>query len=182
MDDLSAPLRTMKRIIILLLALMPIVASAQEFNYDNQKITWKKVYQSELTIDDIYKCIITSNNFYDVEQLEGCIVAKTKPIDYKPEDYGFRWGNSNTLLLNGAVGPVALRIEVKEGRYRVIASDMMVTDITPGGMTPMGTKTRLEDVAFRRGVPNSMMTDQFAPVFRKYIERLVSFTKEDDKW
>lgn len=29
MDDLSAPLRTMKRIIILLLALMPIVASAQ---------------------------------------------------------------------------------------------------------------------------------------------------------
>lgn len=31
MDDLSTPLRTMKRIIILLLALMPIVASAQEY-------------------------------------------------------------------------------------------------------------------------------------------------------
>lgn len=31
MDDLSAPLRTMKRIIILLLALMPIVASAQDY-------------------------------------------------------------------------------------------------------------------------------------------------------
>ena len=30
MDDLSAPLRTMKRIIILLLALMPVVASAQK--------------------------------------------------------------------------------------------------------------------------------------------------------
>lgn len=172
----------MKRIIILLLALMPIVASAQGFQIENNTITWQKVYQSNMTIDDIYKTIITSNNFYDVERLDGCIFAKTKPIDYKPEDYGFKWGNSNTLLLNGAVGPVALRIDVKEGRYRVTASDMMVTDITPGGFTPMGSVTRLEDVGLKRGAPNNMMTDQFAPVFSQYIERLVSFTKVEDDW
>ena len=111
-----------------------------------------------------------------------CIVAKTKPIDYKPESYGFKWGNSCTLLLNGAVGPVSLRIDVKEGRYRVTASDMKVTDITPGGLTPMGETTDIELVSLRRGAPTKLLSEQIAPIFEKYIVRLVSFTKVDDEW
>lgn len=182
MDDLSAPLRTMKRIIILLLALMPFVASAQGFHIDKGAIKWVKIYESDMTISDIYKCIVVSNNFYDIQILSDCIVAKSIPVKYVPEEYGFRWGNSNTLLLNGAIGPIFIQIDVKEGKYRVTAKDICVTDITSGDIIPKGSVTRLEEAALNDGVPNNMMASQFAPIFDHFLNRLTAFQKVDDDW
>lgn len=182
MADLSKSLRAMKRILIILLALMPIMAGAQDFRINDNTITWQKVYQSDLTINDIYKTIIGSNNYYNVERLDDCIIAKSKPIPFRLEDYGMKWSNTCTLLTNGAIGPIVLRIDVKEGRYRVTASDMVVTDITPGGLSPVGETTRIEDVSLRRGEPTKLFYDQIVPVFGKCLERLATFTKEGDDW
>lgn len=182
MANLSIQLRTMKRILILLLALMPIIASAQGFQIDEGAIKWQKIYESDMTISDIYKCIVVSNDFYDIQILSDCIVAKSRPVKYVPEEYGFRWGNSNTLLLNGAIGPIFLQIDVKEGRYRVTAKDISVTDITSGDIVPKGSVVRLEEVALNNGVPNNMMTSQFAPIFDHFLNRLTSFNKVEDDW
>ena len=172
----------MKRLFILLLALMPIGAFAQGFQIENGQIKWQKVYNTDMTFDDIYTAMITSNDFDEIQALEGCIIAKIKPVDYVPEDYGFRYGNSNTLLLNGALGPVTVRIDVKEGRYRVTATDIIVTRTTSGGMLPRGYQSKLEDYALKRGQPNSQMTDQFAPIFEQFLTRKTTFTKVDDEW
>ena len=182
MANLSIQLRTMKRILILLLALMPIIASAQGFQIDEGAIKWQKIYESDMTISDIYKCIVVSNDFYDIQLLSDCIVAKSRPVKYVPEEYGFRWGNSNTLLLNGAIGPIFLQIDVKEGRYRVTAKDISVTDVTSGDIVPRGSVIKLEEVALDKGIPNNMMTSQFAPIFDHFLNRLTSFYKVDDDW
>ena len=182
MADLPKPQRIMKRLLILLLALMPLSALAQGFQIEDNTIKWQKVYNTDMTFDEIYTAIVTSNDFDEIQALDNCIIAKIKPVDYVPEDYGFRYGNSNTLLLNGALGPVTVRIDVKEGRYRVTATDIIVTRTTSGGMLPRGYQSKLEDYALKKGQPNSMMTDQFAPVFEQFLTRKTTFTKVEDDW
>ena len=172
----------MKRILILLLAIMPIAASAQGFQIEDGKIIWQKIYATDMTISDIHKSMVISDAYYDITILSDCIVAKIKPFKYIPEDYGFRWGNSSVLLLNGAIGPILLRIDIKEGRYRVTASNILVTDITPGGLDAMGTTTRLEDVALTDGTPNKFMTSQLAPIFDHFLNLMTAFYKADDDW
>lgn len=182
MADLSKPLRIMRKILILLLALLPAIASAQGFQIENGQISWQKIYTSDMTLSEIHTAMVVSNDFADIQVLDNRIVAVIKPVDYVPEDYGFQYGNSNTLLLNGALGPINVRIDVKEGRYRVTATDLTVTRITSGGMLPKGYESKLEDYALKRGVPNKMMTEQFAPVFGQFLERTTSFTKVEDDW
>ena len=182
MADLSKPQCIMKRLLILLLALMPLSAFAQGFQIENNQIKWQKVYDSDMTLTDIYIAMVTSNEYADIQVLDDCIVATIKPVDYVPEDYGFRYGNSNTLLLNGALGPVLLRIDVKEGRYRATATDIRITDVTSGGLTPMGYESILEDYALKRGAPNKMMVEQFSPVFDQFLTRKTTFTKVNDEW
>ena len=172
----------MKQIIILLLALISLKASAQGFQIDEGTIKWQKIYESDMTISDIYKYIVVSNDFYDIQLLSDCIVAKSKPVKYVPEEYGFRWGNSSTLLLNGAIGPIFLQIDVKDGRYRVTAKDIGVTDITSGGIVPIGSVTMLEEVALNDGAPNNIMTSQFAPIFDLFLNRLTTFYKVQEDW
>jgi hypothetical protein len=172
----------MKRLLILLLAIMPLSAMAQGFQFENNTVTWQKVYDSDMTLSDIYTAMMSSNDFIDIQLLEDRIFASIKPVNYVPEDYGFRYGNSCTLLLNGALGPISIRIDVKEGRYRVTASDFCITDITPGGFTPVGYIDKLDDYAFKKGAPSKLMIDQFAPVFGKFLERKTTFTKVDDEW
>lgn len=68
MDDLSAPLRTMKRIIILLLALMPIVASAQ------------KVTKNEIDEMGVRHIVTDMRVMYVGQSPHGC------QLSYKVED------------------------------------------------------------------------------------------------
>jgi hypothetical protein len=53
---------------------------------------------------------------------------------------------------------------------------------TSGGMLPLGYKSKLEDYALKRGAPNKMMTEQFGPVFDKFLTRKTTFKKTDDDW
>ena len=182
MADLPKPQRIMKRLLILLLALMPMSAFAQGFQIEDNTIKWQKVYNTDMTFTELYTAVVATNDFYEIQALDNCIIAKIKPVDYVPEDYGFRYGNSNTLLLNGALGPVTVRIDVKEGRYRVTATDIIVTRTTSGGMLQRGYQSKLEDYALKRGQPNNMMAEQFGPVFEKFIIRKTTFIKVEDDW
>lgn len=161
---------------------MPIAAGAQGFQIEDGEITWRKIYTADMTVSDIHKAMVISDDYYDIVTFHDCIVAKTKPIDYIPEDYGFRWANSHTTLLNGALGPITLRIDVKEGRYRVTAYDMIITDITPTGLLPVGAQTHIEELALDGNSPNKTMTTQLAPIFDHLLNRLTSFQKVDDDW
>ena len=182
MAHLPKQLRIMKRFLILLLALLPITAAAQNFHIENGQIKWQKVYDSDMTFAELHTAIVVSNDYEDIQVLDNCIMATLKPVDYIPEDYGFKYGNSNTLLLNGALGPIAVRIDVKEGKYSVSATNILITRITSGGMLPLGYKSKLEDYALKRGAPNKMMTEQFGPVFDKFLTRKTTFKKTDDDW
>ena len=182
MADLPIQQCAMRRILILLLAIMPTIASAQGFQIEDGQVTWRKIYTADLTISDIHKAMVISDDYYDITVLSDCVVAKTKPVKYVPEDYGFKWGNSHTTLLNGALGPITLRIDVKEGRYRVTAYNMIITDITPTGLLPAGTQTRIENIGLDDDSPNKTMTTQLAPIFDHLLNHLTSFQKVDDDW
>ena len=182
MADLPKPQRIMKRLLILLLALMPLSALAQGYKFENNTITYQYIQDTDMSFSELHTAIVASNDFTDIQVLDNRIVAKIKPENYVPEDYGFRYGNSNTLLLNGALGPVTVRIDVKEGRYRVTATDIIVTRTTSGGMLQRGYQSKLEDYALKRGQPNNMMAEQFGPVFEKFIIRKTTFIKVEDDW
>ena len=172
----------MKRLLILLLALMPLSALAQGYKFENNTITYQYIQDTDMSFSELHTAVVASNDFTDIQVLDNRIVAKIKPENYVPEEYGFKWGNSNTLLLNGALGPIAVRIDYKEGRYRITATDIKVTDITPGGVTPKGYQSKLEDYALKKGQPNNMMVEQFGPVFEKFIIRKTTFIKVEDDW
>ena len=158
------------------------MTQAQNFLFENGQIKWQKVYESDMTFAEIHTAVVVSNDYEDIQVLDNCIFATLKPVDYVPEDYGFEYWDSNTLLLNGALGPIAVRIDVKEGRYRVTATNILITDITSGGLLPLGYKSKLEDYALKRGAPNKMMTEQFGPVFEKFLTRKTTFKKINDEW
>ncbi|MBR5199468.1 MAG: hypothetical protein IKW20_06530 [Bacteroidales bacterium] len=171
-----------KYFFILLLVLISPLCKAQEFYIDQEQLTWQMVYHRNVSIDDIHKQMAYSGGFQNIVKIDDCIFADIKPVPFKPADYGMKRGSSPTILLNGAIGTIHIRIECKEGRYRVTANNMYITDITSGGFSPMGSVTKLDDLVLADGEPNEYF-NTVAPVFQKVINSKVTFVaQEEEEW
>ena len=131
MDDLSTPLRTMKRIIILLLALMPFVASAQgmTIDHDNKDVIWSQVYESDITYDqaleDILAYRILDNVVTHGNMIAGDIIPEY--IDYEAAGYSRM---KVPLYLSGSKFCCRIVIRFKEGKYMAEALNMRFVDVT----------------------------------------------------
>ena len=125
----------MKRIIILLLALMPIVASAQEMTVDHtiQDVVWSSVRKSQVTYNQALQYILAYNVLDDVVCLDNMIAGNIHPIylDYETAGYGRM---KVPLYLSNGMFTCRVVIYFKEGRYKAEAFDMVFKDVS-GGMS-----------------------------------------------
>lgn len=131
MDDLSAPLRTMKRIIILLLALMPIVASAQGLVIDHEakNIIWSEIRESDVTFDQALEYILAYRILDNVVTHNNMIAGDIVPVylDYESAGYGRM---KVPLYLSNGKFACRIILRFKEGRYMIEATDLRFLDTT----------------------------------------------------
>lgn len=131
MANLSKPLRIMKRILILLLALMPIVASAQEMIVDHtiQDVIWSKVRESQVTYDQALEHILAYRILDNVVTHGNMIAGDIVPeyIDYEAAGYSRM---KVPLYLSGSKFCCRIVIRFKEGKYMAEALNMRFVDVT----------------------------------------------------
>lgn len=131
MDELSAPLRTMKRIIILLLALMPFVASAQGLviDHEEKEVIWSEIRESDVTFDQALEYILAYRILDNVVTHNNMIAGDIVPVylDYESAGYGRM---KVPLYLSNGKFACRIILRFKEGRYMAEATDLRFFDVT----------------------------------------------------
>jgi hypothetical protein len=125
MADLSKPLRTMKRIFILLLALLPFVSNAQglEINHNRKNVTWSKVYESDLTQEEICDQILAYGILENTIIYGNMIAGDLHPMKLDYVSLGYKRMNLPLYISNDKFG-CRIIIRFKGGRYKVEATNM----------------------------------------------------------
>ena len=173
MADLSEPLRTMKRILILLLALMPSIIRAQGFIVDNEEksVSWSKIYDTTMSQEDIYKAILAYDVLNNVVMYDNIIAGDIPPVRLDYESLGYSRMRLPLFLTNDRFG-ARLVLIFKDGRYKAQAHNMYFVgeagSIT-SGKTPIYTYT---DVNFKEA-PRIIST---------FLEGLTTFAPMDEEW
>lgn len=163
-------------------------AMAQGFSIDEGKVSWQFVFPAELTegavtMDDIYKAIIYSDDYRDIVKVsEDILVAELKPVMLNVEDYGFKRMRSPLFLLHYKTGPITIRVETREGRYRVTAANIRLTNRT-SNLVAIGAVEDIEDYVLTDGAPNEFLVDFVAPMLGDYFVSSFLFKPmEEEEW
>lgn len=131
----------MKRIIILLLALLPLVAGAQDItvNHDSHDIIYKTIIESEASYDDMLKYLLAYDVLDNMVMHGNMIAGDLTPeqIDYASAGYTRM---KVPLYLSNGYFTCRVIFRFKEGRYMIEAMNMRFYD---GGMG--GTTSKLYD-------------------------------------
>jgi hypothetical protein len=119
-----------------------------QFDTDERKVTWVKIFDIEptLKLKDLKRNFIENNivEFQSEDSLSLVGVFKKRSIDI--QKYGYKRGNTPMVLLdNEQVSNV--KIEYKEGRYRVTLTELgyidngIISDIIMKGMIGQNAPT-----------------------------------------
>lgn len=174
----------MKKIALTLvfIAFSCISTFAQNFFLQDGEIKWQKVINEDVDIKDIHKAMVKSYDFVDINLYDDFISAEIKPVTFRSADYGMKWGNTPTILGNGALGPIFIIIEVKEGRYKVTASEIRISSVTQSSNYLNGAFTTLEEMVITDDAFNDSMEKTYAPVFSKFLDCKLNFKLEEEEW
>lgn len=170
MAHLSKPLRTMKRIIILLLALIPVATNAQQFDVDTENgiVGWSKVCKSTMSQDEITQQIL-AYDFLDNIVIHGnMIAADIKPIFLNYEGAGYTRMRSPIYITNYMFTGRIL-YQFKDGRFKVDVFNMkFVSDSL--------VYSYLNDCIGEFGF------DIAQKLIMQYLNSLTLFTPWNDEW
>lgn len=172
MADLSKPLRTMKRILILLLALMPIMVNAQDITVDHnvQDVVYEKVIESDVSYDDALKYILAYGVLDNIVMHDNMIAGDLAPQKLDYESAGYTRMKVPLYLSNGYFS-CRMIFRFKEGRYKVEALGMIFYD---GGLG--GTTSTLYDGY------GAFAFDIAIELVLKHLDRKTTFVLPSDEW
>ena len=171
MAHLSKQLRAMKRILILLLALIPVISSAQELDIYDGDVSWHKVYSTDMTQDEIITQILAYDFLDDVVIHGNMIAGNIRPVYLDYEGAGYTRMKVPIYLSQGTFsGRYVIRF--KEARYRVDVFNMYFTD-TQGSMYG---RTNLANAV------SEFAFDATSKIIVEYLSRITQFQKWNDEW
>ncbi|MDP9961268.1 hypothetical protein [Chryseobacterium lathyri] len=120
----------MRKICILFLFVSFISSFAQvsNFSLDNSQVQWQKVYETTLTQEEIISLAKDSGKFSvqngNNENFSGSISELM--ADYKGAGYS---GMSTTFYVQNSTISGKIKIDLKEDRYRVTVSNIVLTEL-----------------------------------------------------
>ena len=173
MADLSKPLRTMKRILILLLALIPFVAGAQELTIDSESgiITSTGIKEINMTQDDILQYILAYNVLDNVVTHNNMIAGDIKPTYLNYASAGYTRMKVPLYLSNGRF-TARLVLWFKDGRYRYEIYNMRFVD----------TQSSMPGTTFLHEVSDSFGFDIACKLIIHRIGQVTTFYPIDNNW
>ena len=141
----------MKKLLLILLFYPALIFgqsnSFANFLYSDGSVIWQKIYQTELSNDDIINYFQDSGIFINnsLRVTSNSISGETKLINPNYDGADVKKGNIPIMFKQGYKGFVI--IELKEGRYRVTMSRGVFVDnssITIGSVTKEATDTSFD--------------------------------------
>lgn len=150
----------MKKILVLLFALLAIHASAQEshnlinnfYKDRNNILNWQIIRQTDLTRTEIIDALVETGLYEKVDVTENSIVCEFKPYKVNYEQYGFSLFESSSIISNNLVTATVV-YQLKGDRYRTTIKNIRFidnSDTTAGKVTTLEEEslTRQQDIKF----------------------------------
>lgn len=177
----------MKRSILLAaMTLLTFIAGAQtDFKVTDNGLVWQKVYQSDLSSEDIMNKLYNSGSVSDIGSAEGIITCRIPltPIDF--EGAGFSRGSIPMYLILNDMTAFAT-IQIKDGRYRVTVENMYLVSNMATALGAAGERTNLAFFAIKRGQPSKQLQKYIEPIIGRQLDNIFSLKKDailtDDNW
>lgn len=128
----------------LLLAQMALHAQTNNFFVENGKIYWQRVYEQDA---DIEAMLTNSGKFIDINTSNNIISATLKPgkVDIKG-----RSAMSIPIYIRDGHVTGFVRIQQKEGKYRVTVDQIIFIDMVDSPLGQQGEETALEVYAVKK--------------------------------
>lgn len=168
------------RRLILILAFIAVCwsASAQSFIIEDGKITWQKVYNTDLSHQEIIKSLYASNHCSDIIVLDSSFVTGVmRPTFYDCKAYDISYMRSPMYITQSLLGPAHFVLQIKDNRYRVTLQDIRLTSSDTSY-----SNTQIESVAFIDGELSGDFRRMAIPMYHDILSRIFTLTKIDDEW
>ena len=110
-------------------------ASAQEkdayyFSTQDGDVIWQKVYPTNLSTKEVFDAIKTSGNLFDITETDQVLTGNLVERVAEYSSLGYKRGNV-PIFVNHLLGGF-VKVEMRDGRYRVTVSKMYrIDDTTP---------------------------------------------------
>jgi len=180
----------MKKIIILtnLIILYTVSILSQQvssnFSIDDGKIIWQKVFETDLSFEQLSSIIKESGIIQNAEISESKVIGNATSIN--PDFKGLGYGNMSTpiFISRNFVNCFSL-IEFREGRYRVTLKNIVLVQKFDDPLSTEGEKTPIEEYAInRRGEIQNSFTKRPSEILDYTFTKIFTFTdpERDDEW
>lgn len=158
---------------LVLLALFSSLSYAQ-IEENSGQVIWRTVNQYEKGADDLFKEIKSSGKFSNIELVDDEIIGKFEeaPINYQGTA-------SMYLMASNLMG--GFRIQFKDGRYRITATNIKFKSQTNVGVFDQGSIESIEKYAFNRnGEFRKRFKSKDIPILEDSLTSLFKFSLNDD--
>lgn len=165
----------MKRVFMIsfLFVVLIINLNAQEtvnnFLPENNKIFWQKVYETGMDFNHLVGRVKESGILVKYEIEDNKILGQTKQIeaDYKGAGYGEM---STPMYVARSFFNGFAVIEFKNGKYRVIIKNIMLTQKYDDGLSKEGEKSTIESFGIKKG------KNEMKAAFMKSPSKILDYT------
>ena len=176
----------MKLIIAFILPILLVFNQSETNNFkiDNGKLVWQKVYETELTKNELIGELKSSGNFKNIEENENGILTEIENLSLDFKGYGSSEMSTPMYIARNSVNSF-VQIEFKEKRYRVTIKNIKLTRKYDDALSEQGEITDIEVFALKK------RNTKFKSSFLKKPAKIINFTfeqitelkkTEKDKW
>lgn len=172
-------------ILILLLSLKSFGQDEHSFSIDNSQLSWQKVFQNDMKIDEIESKLkqmgLFKNLVFNKNQVSGEI--ENIPADYN--GIGKNSWNTSFYVQNTLITGTFF-IEFKEGRYRITLNGInliTINELAGSGITVMSANSiqPLSEFAIKKGKFRKGFLKSDANIYEYTFSNLFDFSKYNIK-
>lgn len=177
----------MKKILLLLL-MIPFFTFAQNevnnFKVNDQRLlVWQKVFESDVNPDQLFGQLLSTGFFKDVNKTDSTFFGLFQGIEPDYKGYGSSEMSTPIYIarsfINGGV-----RIEIKDGRYRVTLQNLTLEQKYSDGLSKQGEKSKIEGFALSNDKIKSGFSKKPAAILDYTFNKIfkVSDDNSNDDW
>ena len=176
--------------LILLLIYLPVVAigfnqsDTGNFAIENGKLVWQKVYETELTKEQLTQKIKSSGDFKNLEINKSGIIGEIVNLTLDFKVFGSSEMSTPIYIARNSANSF-VQFEFKENSYRVSIKNIKLTQNYDDAISRQGEMTDLEVYALKK------RNTEYKSSFLKKPSKIINFTFENitefkvnikDKW
>lgn len=165
------------------LAVTSLYAQSNNFDVSDGNLYWQKVYNVELSHDDLLNIIVNNGNFVDINDGD-VITFRLVRGNLNVEDYGYKRMSVPMYVVNYDVS-CFVTIQQKDDRYRVTVDNITLVRSITTRMGKEGEEEPIETWAIKRGRLSDGFSKEPSIIYNGYFSNLFLFQKKTylgDEW